>query len=317
MPYKHNADRKHKYEKPCYKVTNWPDYNNSLRQRGNITIWFTEDAIAGWCPAKTGERGRPLEYSAIAIETTLLIRKVFHMALRQTQGFMDSIIQIMKAELAIPDYSTISKRGINLPKHVLGKVLEPGSVVIVDSSGLKVYGKDEWHQEKHDVAARRTWRKLHIAVDENHQIIACDLTTPEVGDTTAVPDLLDQISTPVDTFMADGAYDGDPVSDAVLDKQPAARIVIPPHKTGICSAMGDSQRDGHIRTIKQQGRIAWQKKTNYGLRSYVELAIQRYKRIFGNTLKARALLQQKTEAWIAASALNRMTNLGMPVSVKI
>ena len=317
MPYKHNADRKHKYEKPCYKVTNWPDYNNSLRQRGNITIWFTEDAIAGWCPAKTGERGRPLEYSAIAIETTLLIRKVFHMALRQTQGFMDSIIQIMKAELAIPDYSTISKRSINLPKHVLDKVLEPGSVVIVDSSGLKVYGKDEWHQEKHDVAARRTWRKLHIAVDENHQIIACDLTTPEVGDTTAVPDLLDQISTPFDTFMADGAYDGDPVSDAVLDKQPAARIVIPPHKIGICSATGDSQRDGHIRTIKQQGRIAWQKKTNYGLRSYVELAIQRYKRIFGNTLKARALLQQKTEAWIAASALNRMTNLGMPVSVKI
>jgi len=183
--------------------------------------------------------------------------------------------------------------------------------------GLKVYGKDEWHQEKHDVAARRTWRKLHIAVDENHQIIACDLTTPEVGDTTAVPDLLDQISTPFDTFMADGAYDGDPVSDAVLDKQPAARIVIPPHKIGICSATGDSQRDGHIRTIKQQGRIAWQKKTNYGLRSYVELAIQRYKRIFGNTLKARALLQQKTEAWIAASALNRMTNLGMPVSVKI
>jgi len=239
------------------------------------------------------------------------------MALRQTQGFMDSIIQIMKAELAIPDYSTISKRSINLPKHVLDKVLEPGSVVIVDSSGLKVYGKDEWHQEKHDVAARRTWRKLHIAVDENHQIIACDLTTPEVGDTTAVPDLLDQISTPFDSFMADGAYDGDPVSDAVLDKQPAARIVIPPHKTGICSATGDSQRDGHIRTIKQQGRIAWQKKTNYGLRSDVELAIQRYKRIFGNTLKARALRQQKTEAWIAASALNRMTNLGMPVSVKI
>jgi hypothetical protein len=142
------------------------------------------------------------------------------MALRQTQGFMDLIIQIMKAELAIPDYGTISKSSINLPKHV-------------------------------------------------------------------------------------------------LDKQPAARIVIPPHKTGICSATGDSQRDGHIRTIKQQGRIAWQKKTNYGLRSYVELAIQRYKRIFGNTLKARALRQQKTEAWIAASALNRMTNLGMPVSVKI
>ena len=189
--------------------------------------------------------------------------------------------------------------------------------MIVDSTGLKVYGRDEWHQEKHPVAARRTWRKLHLAVDENHQILACELTTPEVGDPTAVPNLLDQIGTPFETFIGDGAFDGEPVAQAVLAKQPDAKIVVPPHKTAVCSAADDTQRDQHIRDIKEHGRIAWQKKTDYGLRAHVELAIQRYKRIFGNTMKARELSQQKTEAWFSASALNIMTNLGMPVSVKI
>jgi len=144
----------------------------------------------------------------------------------------------------------------------------------------------------------------------------CD-RTPEVGDTSAVPDLLAQIDTPFDTFMGDGAYDGEPVSQAVLDPQPDVKVVVPPHKTGVCSPAGNTQRDQHIREIEQHGRIAWQKKTGYGLRNHVELAMQRYKRIFGNTLKARALPQQKAEAWISASALNRMTGLGIPVSVKI
>jgi hypothetical protein len=124
--------------------------------------------------------------------------------------------------------------------------MEPGSLVIVDSTGLKVYGKDEWHQEKHDVPARRTWRKLHLAIDEKHQVLACELTTPEIGDPTAVPDLLAQITTPFDIFMGDGAYDGEPVSQAVLDKQPDAQVVIPPHKTAVVSSTGNTQRDTSI-----------------------------------------------------------------------
>ena len=317
MPYKHNESRRHKIEKARYKVTNWPEYNKALRQRGDITIWFTEEALAAWHPAKTGARGRPQEYSDLAIETALFIRQVFHLPLRQTEGFMNSLTRLMKSTISIPNYSSISKRSISLPWHVLSQAMEPGSLVIVDATGLKVYGKDEWHQEKHDVAARRTWRKLHLAVDEHHQIVACELTTPEVGDPTAVPDLLTQMVTPFETFMGDGAYDGEPVSQAVLNHQSNAQVVVPPHKTAICSAAGDTQRDHHIQVIAQQGRLAWQKITGYNLRNYAELAVQRYKRIFGNTMKARALPQQKTEAWISVSALNRMTNLGMPVSVKV
>ncbi|MDD2661250.1 MAG: IS5 family transposase [Methylococcales bacterium] len=266
---------------------------------------------------RTGSRGRPQAYSDIAIETAVFIRQVFHLPLRQTEGFMNALARIMKADITIPDFSSISKRSITLPKPILAKAMEPGSIVIVDSTGLKVYGKDEWHQEKHNVSARRTWRKLHLAIDENHHVLACELTTPEVGDPTAVPDLLAQMDMPFETFIGDGAYDSEPVSEAVLNKQPNAQVVIPPHKNAVCSDAGNTQRDQHIQTIAQHGRIAWQRKTGYNLRNHVELAMQRYKRIFGNTLKARALPQQKTEAWISVSALNRMTSLGMPVSIKI
>jgi len=317
VPYKHSESRRHKFTKAKYKVTNWAQYNAALRRRGDITIWFTEAAINEWRPAKTGARGRPQEYSDHAIETAILIRQVFHLPLRQTEGFMVSLARLMNAAISIPDFSSISKRSIELPRHVLSKALEPGSLVIVDSTGLKVYGQDEWHQEKHGVPARRTWRKLHLAVDENHQILACELTTPEVGDPTAVPDLLAQIDTPFEVFMGDGAYDGEPVSRAVLAKQPSAQVVVPPHKSAVHSEACDTQRDEHIRAIEEHGRIGWQKQTDYGLRSYIELAIQRYKGIIGNCMNARALPQQKTEAWVSASALNRMTNLGMPVSVKI
>jgi hypothetical protein len=228
MPYKHNQNRRHKIEKARYKVTNWPEYNKALRQRGDITIWFTEEALAAWHPAKNGARGRPQEYSDLAIETALFIRQVFHLSLRQTEGFMNSLTRLMNSTISIPDYSSISKRSISLPRHTLSQALAPGSLVIVDSTGLKVYGKDEWHQQKHDVAARRTWRKLHLAIDKHHQVIACELTTPEVGDPSAVADLLAQIVTPFKAFIGDGAYDGEPVSQAVLNHQPDAQVVIPP-----------------------------------------------------------------------------------------
>jgi len=317
MPYKFNESRRHKIKKALYKVTNWAEYNDALRNRGDITIWFTQDAIDNWRPAKTGARGRPQEYSDHAIDTAILIRQVFNLPLRQTEGFMTSIARLMAAAIAIPDFSCISKRSVDLPAILLTSGLKPGSVVIVDSTGLKVYGKDEWHQEKHSVPARRTWRKLHLAIDEHHQVLACELTTPEVGDPTAVVDLLAQIATSFDAFIGDGAYDGEPVSQAVLSRQPDAKIIIPPHKTAVRSEAGDTQRDQHIKDIAEKGRITWQRETSYNLRSHVELAMQRYKRIFGNAMKARALPQQKTEARISASALNRMTNLGMPISVKV
>jgi hypothetical protein len=146
MPCKHNQSRRHKIEKVHYKVTNWPEYNEALRQRGDIKTWFTEEALAAWRPAKTGAQGRPQEYSDLAIEAALSIRQFFHLPLRQTDGFMNSLSRIMKATISIPDYSSISKRSTLIPMHVLSQAMDPGRLVIVDYTGLEVYGKDEWHQ---------------------------------------------------------------------------------------------------------------------------------------------------------------------------
>jgi hypothetical protein len=178
---------------------------------------------------------------------------VFKLALRQTEGFMTSIARIMHAAIAIPDFSCISKRTVKLPVILLTKAMEPGSVVIVDSTGLKVYGKDEWHQEKHAAPARRTWRKLHLAIDEHHQVLASDLTTPEVGDSTAVVDLLAQITTAFDAFIGGGAYDGEPVSQVVLAQQPDAKVVIPPHKTAVRSEAGDPSATSISKTSRKMG----------------------------------------------------------------
>jgi len=199
----------------------------------------------------------------------VFIRQVFHLPLCQTEGFMNSLSRVMKATISIPDYGSISKRSISIPRHVLIQAMEPGSLVIVDSTGLNVYGKDEWHQEKHDVPVRRTWRKLHLAIDKHHQVLACELTTPDVGDPSAVADLTTQIVTPFETFIGDGAYDGEPVSQAVLNHQPNAQVVIPPHKTAVLSTAGDTQRDHHIQVIAQPGRLAWQKITGYNRRNYL------------------------------------------------
>ena len=300
-----------------YKTTNWPEYNESLRKRGEITLWFTEDAIKNWVPEKTGKRGRPIEFSDHVIETYLLLRSVFNQRLRQTQGFMRSILKLMNLNLEVPDYSCVSKRSKQIGIEILRKAYELGSVVVVDSTGLKVYGKDEWHQEKHKVDPKRTFRRAHIAVDENHLVIACELTTPKTGDVTAVPDLLGQIQHPFNEFIADGAYDTLGTYQVIEEKQPGAKVIIPPGIDAVSSASGDTQRDAHIRDMEELGRMGWQEKTDYGRRSKAELCILRIKRIFGNTMKARELSQQKTELGIIASALNRMTQCGMPVSVKV
>lgn len=116
MPYKYNESRRHKIKKSRYKVTNWHDHNNGLYQRSDFTIWFTEEAIIDWRPARTGLRDQPQEYSDIAIETALFIRKVFHLPLRQTEGFMNSLARVMKADIIMPDFSSTPKRSITLPE---------------------------------------------------------------------------------------------------------------------------------------------------------------------------------------------------------
>ena len=253
MPFKHKAAQRHKFKKARYKVKNWKQYNEALCQRGNVTFWFSEEAIAQWTPEKTGRPGRPQLYSDTAIETGLMLRQVFHLPLRQTQGFMASLCAILDVEIPVPHYSTLSDRSDGLETTKLSQTITPGSHVIVDSSGLKVFGAGEWHETKHGLQKRRVWRKLHIAVDEKHQFIASTLTTYHEGDPGQVHILLDQLETPFSTFMADGAYDSPTVYQKILSISPEARIVIPPPKTAILPDKPEeemSQREKHILLIK-------------------------------------------------------------------
>jgi hypothetical protein len=231
---------------------------------------------------------------------------------------MRSIVSLLGLDLPIPDHTTFSRRGGGLT--VLPQRVERNEPLhlLVDSTGVKIYGEGEWLDQKHGVRSRRRWRKLHLAVDVGTQeIAAVELTPDDVGDVSAFPDLLDQIESPVGSVTADGAYDGETVYDEVLHRHPTARVIIPPRLTVVLSEAGTMQRDDHVRLIKNHGRIGWQRRSGYGRRSLVETAMYRYKTIIGRRLHARTLPNQQTEAKIACNTLNRMTGLGMPISVRI
>ncbi|SDQ73593.1 IS5 family transposase [Pseudovibrio sp. Tun.PSC04-5.I4] len=204
MPFKANADRRHKFTKAKYKVTNWPEYNESLRRRGDVTDWIEERVAKTWFAPENQWRGRPAEFSELAIETCLEVRVVFGLALRQTQGFVRSVFYLMELVLPVPDFTTLSRRadGLKLLNPKPRTNSEPVTLVI-DSAGVKIFGAGEWQETKHGTRIkRRTWRKLHLSLDLNTGEIVCsELTEDTVADPTAVPDLLDQIQNTVATFL--------------------------------------------------------------------------------------------------------------------
>jgi Transposase DDE domain len=318
MPYKFNESRRHKIPKARYRVTNWPEYDAALVRRGSLTVWFTEEAVAAWHAPATGERGGQLVYSALAIETGLALRLVFHQPLRQTEGMLRSIVEVLKVDIAIPDHTTLSRRGGGvtiLPK--LATRDEPLHL-LVDSTGLKMFGEGEWLDQQRGLRSRRRWRKLHLGLDaDTQEIVAAELTPDDIGDVSVLPELLDQIDADVASLTADGGYDGEAAYNAVVERHPVAAVVIPPRATAVPSQTTTTQRDRHLAAIAEHGRIAWQRSSGYSRRSLVETAMYRYKTIIGRRLQARSLRTQRTEAKIACNVLNRMTWLGMPVTVRI
>jgi hypothetical protein len=194
--------------------------------------------------------------------------------------------------------------------------------LIVDSTGLKLFGQGEWNEEKYG-RHRRSWRKLHLAIDaDTGEIVASALTENDADDIGAVPGLLEQVDGEIASFTADGAYDGEPVYQVVARQQhdPPPDVVIPPRASAVLSTDStdqQSQRDRHVRMIAEKGRMGWQKATGYGRRSLVETAIGRYKHLIGSTLRARSLATQQGEVAIAVRALNRMINVGKPLSIRV
>jgi len=320
VPFKANAERRHHIPKQRHRAMNSAAYDAALRQRGSLTVWFTDAAIAAWKAEPRTTRGGQRRYSELAIATALTLRAVFRLALRQTEGLIGSIIALLGLDLAVPDHTTLSRRAENLA--VVGPRPSSGPVhLLVDSTGLKLCGSGEWLLEKHGTKTRRSWRKLHIAVDaDTGQIAAAALTTSDVDDASQVGALLDQVGGPVASFTADGAYDQDGVYGQVVARHPEASVIVPPRSSAVPSDAADTaptMRDRHLQIITERGRMAWQKTSGYQWRALVEADISRFKRVIGDSLRFRTDRRRATEVAIAIDALNRMLELGRPKYVRI
>lgn len=309
-----------KAKKTQYRVRNWSEYNKSLVRRGSLTLWIDDKVLKAWKPDGPCQRGGQYQYSDLAIECLLTLRCVYHLTLRATVGFAQSLFELMGLELPVPDYSTLSRRSkklsVVLPKQAKGPLH-----IVLDSTGLKIYGEGEWKVRQHGYSKRRTWRKLHLAVDaESGEIQAVFLSEAKMDDAAAVPELLEEITNPIDELDADGAYDKQKVYEACIERE-IKRILIPPRKNAQLWEEDETNaphpRNQNIRAIEKIGRKEWKQQSGYHQRSLAETAVFRYKTILGNTLHARGLAEQATEARIKAAALNRMTQLGMPDSYPV
>ena len=328
MPFKLNQFGRRHIPRQKHKVTNWPAYDASLRQRGSLTVWFTEEAINAWAAEPRTSRGGQPWYSPLAILTALTLRAVFRLALRQTEGLIGSIIRLLGLDLPVPDHTTLSRRAATLevprPQSSFGagagRDAEPVHL-LVDSTGLKLCGAGEWLLEKHGTKTRRSWRKLHIGMDaDTGQIVASVLTHHDGDDGAQVGPILDQVTGTVGSVMGGGADDQDGVYASVSEHHPAAAIIVPPRATAVPSKAAErepTQRDVHLQLIAERGRMAWQKTSGYNRRARAETAISRFKRMLGDGLRSRTDERRTTEAKVAVHVLNRMLELGRPNYVRI
>jgi len=327
VPFKLNQDRRHHIPRQKRRVTNWPAYDASLRQRGSLTVWFTEEAIRAWKAEPRTTRGGQPWYSELAILTALTLRAVFRLAFRQTEGLIGSIIGLLGLTLRVPDHTTLSRRAATVdvprprrPSTEAGGAAEPVHL-LVDSTGLKLCGPGEWLVEKHGTKTRRSWRTLHLGVDaDTGRIVASTLTTPDGDDGSQAGPLLDQVAGPVVSFTGDGAYDQDRVYASVGERHPEAAVVVPPRATAVPSRTAESeptQRDRHLQHIAEHGRMAWQTASGYTKRAKAEAAIGRWKQVIGDRLRAHTDEHRATEMDVAVHVLNRMLELGRPTYVRI
>jgi IS5 family transposase len=309
-------------KKLTYRIRNWSDYNKSLVGRGSLTLWFDEESIKKWHNVElSGKRGRSPTYSDMAIECMLTLKAVYRLPLRATQGFVLSLAELLKLPISIPDYTTLSRRQGHLEIAMVTQKTDEPLHAVFDSTGLKIFGEGEWKVRQHGYGKRRTWRKLHLGIDEaTGEIIASALTTCNIGDSEMLADLVDQIDRKLYQASGDGAYDSFENYELLTSR--GAKVTIPPRKNSKIKQHGNSKktpllRDETIRSIRSRGHGKWKKQSGYCRRSLAETAMFRIKTIFGDKLAAIGFNNQATEAFVKCNALNKMTQRGMPVSYAI
>lgn len=290
---------------------NWSEYNAGLKNRGSLTFWLDEAVLESWYnETSSGKRGASKDYSDLAIITFVTMKSVYHQAGRQTQGLLESLFLLMGIDLDVPDHSTVSRRMGKL-EIVLPVVPKSESVhLVVDSTGVKVYGEGEWKTRQHGISKRRTWRKLHLGIDEaTGEIVAVVVTTNDVHDGEVLSDLLDQVEAELRQVTTDGAYDHGHCYDDIGKR--GATAVIPPRKDAVIWQHGNCKepphpRDENLRYIRKHGRKKWKRDSNYHRRSLAETTMFRLKAIFGGKLRSRKFENQAVELFVQCAALNRM-----------
>ncbi|WP_051908743.1 IS5 family transposase [Candidatus Odyssella acanthamoebae] len=306
-------------KKISYKVTNWHEYNKALKQRGSLTVWLSEDLDESWLAPSTEERkrGRPLVYSQACINLLLTFRHLFKLALRQVIGFIESLFTLSGKILPVPEFSRLSKRAAQALSCLHLPSLNEPTHLVIDSTGLKVFGEKEWLETKHGKQYnRKVWRKLHIGVEEGGYITARVLTDHHTDDRACVPSLIDQSNASYITdCLADGGYDSHQIYK-FLEDQTIKPFIPPPSQAVVRSKTNPSTRDQTVKYIKEKGYWAWYYKNDLGRRNKVENTFYRLKTIFGRKLSSRILPNQDAESHLVCCMLNKMTSLGMPKSVK-
>lgn len=304
-----------------YRVRNWSEYSAGLKHRGSLTFWVSQEALDDWLVCeKTGRRGASPTYSDTAIATIATLKNLFHLPGRQAIGFVESLFELMDITLPVPDHSTVSRRlgRLSVSMPVMPKT--SARHVVVDATGIKVYGEGEWKTRQHGVGKRRTWRKLHLGVDEaTGEILVAEVTTNDYRDSEVLASLLDGISHQVSQVSGDGAYDTFACHDTIAQRKAIATIP-PRHDAQRCRPTEDRPthpRDQILHRIEQVGRKDWKRESGYHRRSLSETTMFRLKVIFGGHVCSRKFDNQAVELFLQCAALNRMIQMAGPESYPI
>jgi DDE family transposase len=307
-----------KPDKIKYHVRNWKQYDKALVQRGSLTVWIENGAIETWLDMNApARRGRPRTYSDIAIECMMTLREVYRLPNRAAEGLTRSIMELLGLELPAADHTTLSRRGRRVCLKFNADEKRVIKHLVIDSTGLKVFGEGEWKVRSHGKSKRRTWRKLHLSIDaETGQITAAVITDNSTLDRKEVSNLLDQTPGEIENICADGAYDYVNCYGPIENR--GATPLIPPRSNAVIrNRKPFEHRDHNLRHIRKLGMKEWKKHSGYHKRSLAETGIFRLKTIFDDGLNARRIDTQSSQALIRCLALNRMTDLGMPDSYPV
>jgi hypothetical protein len=305
-----------------YRVRNWRTYNQALVARGGLTFWIDEAALTTWRNTQARRRaGAPRIYSDTAIQCAVVVKSVYGLSLRAAQGFVSSVMSLMRLNLPVPNYSTVCRRQGSLTMPICASTNSRPRHIVIDATGLRVYGTGEWYGHKHQGQRRRRWRKLHLGVDEQtKEIVAMEVTASHVHDSQVLPRLVKQISEKINQVSGDGAYDTKACYEAI--GQRGANAAIPPRRNAKRLRCDNApktlaRRAATLRQIQQHGRYAWRVASGCTRQSLAENAVFRFKGIFGARFRARQFENQRVEGWIKCLVLNRMVSLGMPASERM